>query len=90
MKSALVSALEAALAASAPAALAASVDPAQLTQIRTRLLELLAEDDAEAGELLAEHAELLQAALPRHYADIDRAIRAFDFQGAHVLLSQAN
>jgi HPt (histidine-containing phosphotransfer) domain-containing protein len=88
--SALVSALDAALAASAPAKAAASIDPAQLTSVRTRLLELLAEDDAEAGELLAENAELLQAALPRHYADIDRAIRAFDFQGAHVLLSQAN
>jgi HPt (histidine-containing phosphotransfer) domain-containing protein len=88
--SALVAALDAALSAGAPAASGGSIDPAQLASVRTRLLELLSEDDAEAGELLAEHAELLQAALPRHYADIDRAIRAFDFQGAHVLLSQAN
>jgi CheY-like chemotaxis protein len=88
--SALVAALDAALDAGAPAAAAANIDPAQLASVRSRLLELLAEDDADAGDLLAEHAELLQAAMPRHYADIDRAIRAFDFQGAHVLLSQAN
>jgi HPt (histidine-containing phosphotransfer) domain-containing protein len=88
--SALVAALEAGLAASAPTLAAANVDPAQVASLRSRLLELLAEDDADAGELLAEHAEVLRAALPRHYADIDRAIRAFDFQGAHALLSQAN
>jgi two-component system sensor histidine kinase/response regulator len=50
---------------------------------------LLAEDDAEAGELLLEHAELLQAALPAQFHQIDQAIRAYDFQGAHALLSQA-
>jgi two-component system sensor histidine kinase/response regulator len=58
--------------------------------VRARLLALLAEDDAEAGELLLEHAELLQAALPAQFNKIDQAIRAFDFQGAHELLSQAN
>jgi signal transduction histidine kinase/DNA-binding response OmpR family regulator/HPt (histidine-containing phosphotransfer) domain-containing protein len=89
---ALVAALDAALDAGEGEAAAAAVefDPGKFAEVRARLLALLAEDDAEAGELLLEHAELLRAALPGTFARIDQAIRAFDFQGAHALLSQDN
>jgi len=89
---ALVAALAAALGAAEPAAAAAATgfDAERFASVRARLLALLAEDDAEAGELLLEHGDLLKAALPQRFAQIDQAIRAFDFQGAYQLLSQDN
>jgi two-component system sensor histidine kinase/response regulator len=88
----LIHALETALGAPATpsAGAAAGFDAGRFADVRARLLALLAEDDAEAGELLLEHAELLQAALPAQFHKIDQAIRAFDFQGAHALLSQTH
>jgi len=74
--------------AAADAAGGGGFDPGKFASVRRQLLDLLAEDDAEAGELLLEHADLLRAALPSRFTQIDQAIRAFDFQGAHALLSQ--
>jgi signal transduction histidine kinase/CheY-like chemotaxis protein len=88
---ALVAALAAALGTGAGMARrGGDFDAGKFAGVREQLLALLAEDDAEAGELLLEHAELLQAALPAQFNQIDQAIRAFDFQGAHALLSEAN
>jgi signal transduction histidine kinase/DNA-binding response OmpR family regulator/HPt (histidine-containing phosphotransfer) domain-containing protein len=88
---ALVAALAAALGTGAGTARrGGDFDAGKFAGVREQLLALLAEDDAEAGELLLEHAELLQAALPAQFHQIDQAIRAYDFQGAHALLSEAN
>jgi CheY-like chemotaxis protein len=86
----LLAALSAALGSAGTAAASAGFDAARFAGVRERLLALHAEDDAEAGELLLENAELLQAALPAQFHKIDQAVRSFDFQGAHELLSQAN
>jgi CheY-like chemotaxis protein len=86
---AMVAALAAALGdEGAEGATGGGFDAGKFSIVRARLLALLAEDDAEAGELLLEHADLLKAALAGRFAQIDQAIRAFDFQGAHQLLSQ--
>lgn len=88
---ALLTALVAALGSDAAQdAAGGSFDAGKFSSVRQQLLALLAEDDAEAGEVLLEHAELLKAALAARFAQIDQAIRAFDFQGAHQLLSQDN
>jgi signal transduction histidine kinase/CheY-like chemotaxis protein len=88
---ALVGALSSTLGAGEAAARpGGGFDAGKFAGVRQRLLELLAEDDAEAGEVMLEHSEMLQAALPAQFARIDQAVRAFDFQGAHELLSQAN
>jgi signal transduction histidine kinase/DNA-binding response OmpR family regulator/HPt (histidine-containing phosphotransfer) domain-containing protein len=88
---ALVAALGAALGSEGgEGAASGSFDAAKFTSVRGRLLSLLAQDDAEAGEVLIEHADLLKAALAGRFAQIDQAIRAFDFQGAHELLSRDN
>ena len=88
---ALVAALSAALGSdeAGTARAAGGFDAERFAGVRDKLLALLAEDDAEAGELLLEHADLLKAAMPARFPQIDQAIRAFDFQGAHALLSQA-
>jgi len=85
---ALVRALEYALPASVDAAPVA-VDAARLRAVCATLDSLLADDDAAAVDVFAEHAALLRAAFPAHHAGIDSAMRTFDFEAARVALTQA-
>ena len=71
------------------ASAAVEVDPVQLKAVCQRLHALLADDDSEAADLLADHADLLHAALPGHYRAIDSAVRAFDFEAALDQLTAA-
>lgn len=65
---------------------AMNVDRAALDAVCARLEALLSEDDAEAGDVLAENASLLNAAFPVHFNRIDNAVRGFDFEaGLHAL-----
>ncbi|MFY7864886.1 response regulator [Roseateles sp.] len=51
-----------------------------------RLGQLLAEDDAEAGSLFAEHKPALQAALAQRFQPLEAAILSFDFEVALSVL----
>ncbi|WP_282875966.1 response regulator [Pseudomonas peli] len=55
----------------------------------SRLQRLLAEDDAEASELFAEHAGAIEALLGAQVSGIAKAIGQFDFDHAKQLLRQA-
>ncbi len=83
-----IAALRAALPAEASVN-AAAADPAELRQQVARLAELLADDDAEASELLVAHANLFQAAFGKDYALIADAIARFDFEKALAALHAA-
>jgi two-component system sensor histidine kinase/response regulator len=50
---------------------------------------LLAEDNAEAGDVMLANAELLNAAFPAHFRQVDDAVRGYDFQGALAALKAA-
>jgi two-component system sensor histidine kinase/response regulator len=54
------------------------VDPARLRKVCQRLVQLLEDDDSEAGDLFADEGDLLHAAYPQHYHAIDDAIKGFD------------
>jgi len=82
-------AIEAPPAATAKESLA-RVDRERLAAVTARLLALLAEDDAEASEYFAQHKELLRAAWPADYAQLEQAIREFDFALALSLLKRAD
>ena len=58
------------------------VDPGKLAAVCESLERLLAEDNAEARDLLFENAALLGAAFPQDFQRLDEAIQAFDFAGA--------
>ncbi|MFM7575464.1 MAG: response regulator [Microcystaceae cyanobacterium] len=64
-----------------------SFDRAQLEQICQRLSQLLADDDAESADLWQENAELLRAAFPQGYGELENAINGFDFETALVALT---
>jgi two-component system sensor histidine kinase/response regulator len=68
------------------------VDRQQLDAVCHRLAELLAEDDAEAADVLQENAGLLSQAFPQDYGKIEAGIHQFDFEAAHaaLLAAQAN
>ena len=84
----LVAALERALPVGAdPARIA--VDRVRLEAVCTRLGALLADNDSEAGDVWDENADLLYAAYPDHYARMDNAIRAFEFEAAGAALRAA-
>ncbi|MDP1525315.1 MAG: response regulator [Rhodocyclaceae bacterium] len=68
---------------------AVEVDPAKLREICTRLHTLLADNDSEAGDVLDDNAELLNAAFPKDYRAIDSAIKGFDFEAALEKLQAA-
>jgi len=65
-----------------PTAKAVTVDPEQLQIVVKRLHALLADDDSEAGDVFDDNADLLNAAFPAHYRQIDNAIKSFDFEAA--------
>ena len=66
-----------------------TVAPEQLQAVCDHLKALLADDDAEAYDVLNAHADLLSAAFPSHYLMIADAIRAFDFNAALIALKAA-
>ncbi len=68
---------------------AVTVDRAMLKPVCDRLEALLADDDAEAGDVLEANADLLRAAFPDHYRKIDDGIRAFEFAAALAALRAA-
>jgi two-component system, sensor histidine kinase and response regulator len=86
---ALIAALEQQLPSEAQDGPATAVDPEKLRGVCARLEALLADDNAEAGDVMDENGELLKAAFPAHFARIDEAIRGFDFEGALAALRAA-
>jgi CheY-like chemotaxis protein len=54
-----------------------------------KLEALLADDDAQAGEVLDANAGLLRSAYPAHYGEIEAGIRAYDFEKALAVLRTA-
>jgi PAS domain S-box-containing protein len=66
-----------------------AVDRVRLRAVCAQLTALLADDDAEAGDVVEENADLLHAAFPNHFRRIDDAIRAFDLEAALALLMDA-
>jgi PAS domain S-box-containing protein len=69
---------------------AVTIDPARLKAVSARLETLLARDDGAACAVLDENADLLYAAFPNHYRQIEEGIRAFDFDSALAALKAAN
>jgi two-component system sensor histidine kinase/response regulator len=75
--------------ADAPAP-SAAIDPAMdpaldsigLQQLCQQLAALLADDDAEAADVMEDNAEVLRAAFPQQYPAINAAIKGFDFEVA--------
>jgi PAS domain S-box-containing protein len=67
----------------------ATASPAQLGVVCDRLAAMLADDDAEAVDVLEANANLLNAAFPRHYRLIDEGIQSFDFETALAALRAA-
>ncbi|MDO9111023.1 MAG: Hpt domain-containing protein, partial [Desulfatirhabdiaceae bacterium] len=68
---------------------AVTVVPEQLKAVCAKLDAMLADDDAEAGDVLDANADLLSAAFPNHYRKIDDCIRSFDFDAALAELRAA-
>ena len=66
-----------------------TVDPEKLKVVCDKLEALLADDDAEAGDVLEANANLLNAAFPVHYRKINDGIRSFDFEAALTALRAA-
>ncbi len=64
-------------------------DATRLREACATLDALLADDDAAAVDVFAQHAALLRSAFPGHHASIGSAIRTFDFEAARVLLTRA-
>lgn len=78
--SALIGQLEAKLSVDKIAAVA--VDPRQLREVCVNLANLLDDDNAEAGDMLDQHADLLKAAFGKAYHPIESSIRNYDFEPA--------
>ena len=68
---------------------AVTVDQEKLKAVCDRLEARLADDDAEAGDVLDANADLLNAAFPNHYRKIDDGVRSFDFEAALAALRAA-
>ncbi len=68
---------------------AVTVFPVQLKAVCDKLAAMLADDDAEAVDVLDANAELLDAAFPIHYRQIDDNMRIFDFEAALAALRAA-
>src|SRR5450830_1623089 len=84
-----VQGIESQLSPAAPAAPAAAPAPAvdeaarqQARQLRQRLEALLADDDPDAADLLAQHGDLFKRELGSAYRALEAGIRGFDFPAA--------
>ena len=79
-----VGAIERALGAPAAdtAVLLAEGALADAPSVMRQLAQLLAQDDAKAERLLADHAALLQMHFPAQFNELRQAVRAYDFEQA--------
>ena len=68
---------------------AVTEDRIQLKVVCDKLAAMLADDNAEAVDVLEENVELLNAAFPNHYHYIDAGIRSFEFEAALAALKTA-
>ncbi|QQE64285.1 histidine kinase [Leptolyngbya sp. BL0902] len=84
----LIGHLEAQLPPEHPPAMV-SVDWPQLHSVCNRLGQLLADDDAEAADILQEYAGLLHQAFPQNYSKLEAEINQFDFESAYATLLAA-
>ena len=66
-----------------------AVDRGLLTHVEAKLDALLTAGDAEAGEVLAANADLLYAAFPNYYRQIEDGIRCLDYDAARAALKAA-
>ena len=64
-------------------------DPRQLNDLATRLAALLADDDAESNDLLAQHTDMFRAAFGDRYQSIEEAVHNFEFDLALTALQAA-
>ncbi len=84
-----IKAIGQALGASAPVpppAAGSEGSPAEAGAVLRQLAQLLAQDDAKAERLLADHAARLRAHFPHLFEDLQRAVRSYDFERALSLL----
>ncbi len=72
-----------------PGKAAVTVDPEEIKSVCRQLEALLADDNAEAVDVMDAHAELLNAAFPDHYRRIDDSIHSIDFEVALAALRAA-
>jgi two-component system sensor histidine kinase/response regulator len=84
-----VNALRESLPAEATPTAQVPSDPAQLKVLAAQLAARLADGDAEASDLLAEHADIFRAAFGDHYTQLEDGIRNFDFERALTALQAA-
>ncbi|MFA6012796.1 MAG: PAS domain S-box protein [Desulfobacteraceae bacterium] len=68
---------------------AVTVAPEQLIVICDILAAMLADNDAEAVDVLASNANLLNTVFPKHFRAIEDGVRSFDFEAALVALKAA-
>lgn len=66
-----------------------NVDQKKLDLVCLQLKNLLNDNDSAACALFNANADLLSSAFPRHYRNIDHAIRLFDFSAALLVLNAA-
>ena len=83
-----VTAIAAALPAPAATSAPGAIDPQQLDAVCQKLTTLLA-SDGNAERLVREHADLLRAAFPRHFADLKAAVDQFDGERGLAVLQDA-
>jgi PAS domain S-box-containing protein len=76
---AMIGQLEAKIPAEETAHAVVAVDRQQLREVCSGLARLLDDDDAEAGDMLDDHANLLKTAFGKSYSAIDSSIRNYDF-----------
>jgi len=65
------------------------IDREKLKDVCARLDASLADDDAEAGDILDANSDLLYAAFPDRYRKIAEGVRTFDFEAALAALRAA-
>ena len=73
----------------APSSNALTIDEAQLLQVTRKLRELCEEMDSDACAQMDQHRALLATAYPAHISSIEKALKAYEFEEAIELLSQA-
>ncbi|MCM2341179.1 response regulator, partial [Rhodoferax sp.] len=67
-----------------------TIDAVTLKAVCDKLEVLLADDDAQASDVLEANSDLLYAAFPHHYRKIEDAVRSFDFEAALTALRAVN
>jgi hypothetical protein len=65
-----------------------TVDAGMLETVCNRLVKLLKEDDAEAGDLFKANSDLLKTAFPLEFSGIEATISGFDFEAALAALEK--